>query len=123
MSSTESTQTSLKGVMEVHMGLGEAIIRSNSLQVKMQAGIANIEEKAEYKMIMDALNNIQIDIRFDCDGDGIPDTVEIFKKSANTSCCRLVEVESSRKKSTNSRVKNTSSSRKKSGSSRKRRKQ
>jgi hypothetical protein len=122
MSSAESTQTSLKGVMEVRMGLGEAIIRSNALQVKMQAGIANIEEKAEYKMIMDALNNIQIDISFDCDGDGIPDSVEIFKQSANTSCCRLVEVESSRKKSTNSRVKNTSS-RKKSGSSRKRRKQ
>ena len=118
MSSTEPTQ--LKGVMEIRMGLGEAIIRSNSLQIKIQAGIANPQEKEEYKMIMDALNNIQVDLSFDCDGDGIPDTVEIFKQSANTSCCRLVETETSRKKSTNSRVK-TTSSRKKS-SSRKRRK-
>jgi hypothetical protein len=63
-------------------------------------------------MIMDALNNFQIDIGFDCDGDGIPDTVDIFKASANTSCCRLIDTESSRTKSTSSRNKTTSSRRK-----------
>ena len=57
------------------MGLGEAMLRLNHLQVKISSFQSN--EKDEYHMIMEALNNIQIDIGFDCNDDGIPDTVNI----------------------------------------------
>lgn len=97
----------------VKMGLGEAMLRLNKLQVKISSGISKKEEKDEYQMIMEALNNIQIDIGFDCNNDGVPDTVDIFQASANTSCCRLVDTESSRKKKTSSRKKKRTSSRKK----------
>ena len=107
-------ETILKGVMTVEMGLGEAMLRANSLQIKIQAGIANKQDREEYSMILEALNNIKVSIGFDCDGDGIPDNVEIFQKSANTSCCRLVETTATRTK--------TTSSRKKVSTSRKRRK-
>ena len=97
----------------VKMGLGEAMLRLNHLQVKISSGISKQEEKDEYHMIMEALNNIQIDIGFDCNDDGIPDTVDIFQASANTSCCRLVDRESSRQKTTSSRKKKKTSSRRK----------
>lgn len=79
--------------VEVKMGLGEAMLRLNSLQCRIQAGVANFTEREEYKMILEALNNIQVNVGFDCNNDGVPDTVEIFEQSANTSCCRLVEFE------------------------------
>ena len=82
----------------VKMGLGEAMLRLNKLQVLISSGVSSKEHKEEYSMIMQALNNIQIDIGFDCNNDGVPDTVDIFQASANTSCCRLVDTESSRKK-------------------------
>jgi hypothetical protein len=109
--SSELTQK-IAGNTVVKMGLGEAMLRLNQLQTFITAGIAKQEQKDEYHMIMDALNNIQIDVGFDCDGDGIPDTVDIFEASANTSCCRLVDTESSRRKETSSRRKHTSSRRK-----------
>ena len=96
----------------VKMGLGEAMLRLNSLQLLISSGVSNSDQKIEYKMIMEALNNIQVDIGFDCDNDGIPDTVDIFEASAKTSCCRLVDTDSSRTKQTSSRKKSTSSRRK-----------
>jgi hypothetical protein len=105
-------QRDLIGNKVVKMGLGEAMLRLNKLQVLISSGISKKQDKEEYNMIMEALNNIQIDIGFDCNDDGIPDTVDIFKASANTSCCRLVDTESSRRKETSSRRKNTSSRRK-----------
>ena len=77
--------------VEVKMGLGEAMLRLNSLQSKIQSGISNMTEREEYKMILEALNNVQVNVGFDCNNDGVPDTVEIFEQSANTSCCRLIE--------------------------------
>ena len=34
--------------------------------------------RSEYQLLTDALNNIKIDLGFDCDEDGIPDTIGIF---------------------------------------------
>jgi hypothetical protein len=43
---------------------------------------------------LEALNQqYQLNLGFDCDMDGVPDTVEIFMQSAQTSCCRILPVE------------------------------
>ena len=82
------------------MGLGEAIQRHNTLHKMITSGIASQEARDEYKLITDALNNIQLDLGFDCNEDGIPDTIEVFAKTAKTSCCRLIPTSSGRRKKT-----------------------
>ena len=54
-------------------------------------------EKEEYKLIQNALDNTKLDLGFDCNDDGVPDSIEIFAKSAQTSCCRIMSTDSSRK--------------------------
>ena len=76
-------------IKEIKMPLGDAIVRHNTLHKKITTGIASGEDRKEYDMISQALNNIELSLGFDCDGDGIPDTVDIFTQSAATSCCRL----------------------------------
>jgi len=76
------------------MGLGEAIERLNLLHSKKTRGIASPVEKDEHILIMDALNQTKLDLGFDCDGDGIPDTIEIFARTAKTSCCRIAPTSS-----------------------------
>jgi hypothetical protein len=39
----------------------------------------------------------QLDLGFDCNLDGVPDTIEIFMQSAQTSCCRILPMEDSPK--------------------------
>ena len=82
----------------LQMGLGEAIERFNLLHSKKTRGIASQVERDEHVLIMDALNQTKLDLGFDCDEDGIPDTVEIFARTAKTSCCRITPTESPRKK-------------------------
>ena len=101
-----------RGQKIVRMGLGDAIAKANNLQIIISAGIATDPIRKQYRLIMDSLNEIQIDVGFDCDGDGIPDTLDIFQRTAETDCCRLVEVDTSR------RAVNTSSRRKKPSTSR-----
>jgi len=70
-------------------------------------GFAAVEEEdlAQRQLILDALNLTQLDLGFDCDGDDIPDTVDIFEKAAQTSCCRIVaEAPKSKKAKGKSRV-------------------
>lgn len=81
----------------LQMGLGEAIQRLNLLHSKKGRGIASIDEKTEHGLILDALNQTKLDLGFDCNGDGIPDTIEIFSQSAKTSCCRIIDVTSERR--------------------------
>ena len=83
---------------KLQVGLGEAIRRVNLLHSKVRSGISNKDEEAEHDLLMEALNEIKIDLGFDCDGDGIPDTIEVFAKTAKTSCCRLVPSDSIPKK-------------------------
>lgn len=78
---------------QMQVGLGEAIKRVNMLHSRSARNIASIEERAELDLLMDALNNIKIDLGFDCDGDGIPDSIEIFTATASTSCCRLIDLD------------------------------
>lgn len=75
---------------QMQVGLGEAIKRVNLLHSKQSRGILKGAEKEEHDLLMTALDNIKIDLGFDCDGDGIPDSIEIFTKTAKTSCCRLI---------------------------------
>ncbi len=76
---------------EVKIGLGEAVSRLLKLELTRINGLHKMPELAikERDMLFEALNEIKIDLGFDCDGDGVPDTVEIFEQSANTSCCRI----------------------------------
>jgi hypothetical protein len=80
----------------MQMGLGEAIKRLNLLHSKKGRGIATVNEKSEHDLILDALNQTQLDLGFDCNGDNIPDSIEIFAKSAQTSCCRIIDTGSER---------------------------
>ena len=77
----------------MQVGLGEAIRRVNMLHAKVSRRLASKEEREEHDLLMSALDNIKIDLGFDCDGDGIPDSIEIFTKTAKTSCCRLIGIE------------------------------
>ena len=79
---------------EVKIGLGEAVSRLLKLELTRINGLHKMPHLAikEREMLFQALNEIKIDLGFDCDGDGIPDTVEIFEQSANTSCCRIANL-------------------------------
>lgn len=80
------------------MGLGSAIRRLMDVEKKYQAGVRNAEITAERNLLLEALDRLELDIGWDCDEDGVPDTVEIFKQSAATSCCRILPGSGSRKK-------------------------
>ena len=83
---------------KMQVGLGEAVKRINLLHVKIRSRIATKEEKDEHELLMDALNEVKIDLGFDCDEDGVPDTIEVFSQTAKTSCCRLVPSDTPPKK-------------------------
>lgn len=78
---------------QMQVGLGEAIKRVNHLHSKSSRGILKGDEIQELELLMGALDNIKIDLGFDCDGDGIPDSIEIFAATASTSCCRLIDLD------------------------------
>jgi len=82
----------------MEMGLGEAVKRLLQVEILRQHGLVTISEsmKEERDLIFAALNTHKLHLGFDCDGDDQPDTVEIFAKSAATSCCRLVPIDTSR---------------------------
>ena len=93
---------------QLQVGLGEAIKRVNALHNRIANRVASAIEQDEHELLMNALDNIKIDLGFDCDGDGIPDSIEIFTQTAKTSCCRLVDLEApkpKRRRKTKSRKK------------------
>lgn len=75
---------------QLKMGLGEAVRRLFDLEVRYRQGKRSEEITTERLLLLEALNRIEIDLGFDCDDDGVPDTVEIFQKTASTSCCRIL---------------------------------
>ena len=89
---------------QMQVGLGEAIKRVNILHSRITRRLSGSEEKEEYARLMNALNNIKIVLGFDCDGDGIPDSIEIFTKTAKTSCCRLIDLDAMPKPKRKTRV-------------------
>ena len=76
----------------VKMGVGEAIKRLLTVEFRYRQGTAALPEAMiqERDMIISALNQFELNLGFDCNSDGVPDTVEIFEQSAMTSCCRLL---------------------------------
>ena len=108
-------------VKQIRMGLGEAILRLIHVegQYMTQTGITE-DLVAERKMIVAALNQYQLDLGFDCDGDGLADVspegkvpeVPNQRPAASTpvfatatSCCRILplNVEPERKRPRSSR--------------------
>ena len=83
-------------VQTVKLGLGEAIQRLISIEFQYRLGMDEDKLLDERALLFDTLNKIPLSIDFDCNGDGIPDTIEIFKQAAETSCCRLLPSDSSR---------------------------
>jgi hypothetical protein len=77
---------------QMRVGLGEALQRLLRVEARLMNGFAAVEEEdlAQRQLILDALNLTQLDLGFDCDDDDVPDTVDIFEKAAQTSCCRIV---------------------------------
>ena len=81
----------------MQMGLGEAIQRMMLLSDKLKRTIATEVEREEHKLIVTALNETKLDLGFDCDMDGVPDSIEIFAQSAETACCRILPTDTSRR--------------------------
>lgn len=81
----------------MQMGLGEAMKRLIMLHTKVTGRFATPDERDERDLILTALNEIKLDLGFDCNMDGVPDTVAIFAQSAETACCRLVPADTSRR--------------------------
>lgn len=79
-------------MQEIKMGVGDAVKRLIAVEFRVRQGLAAIPETElrERDMIINALNQYQLSLGFDCTGDGVPDDVSIFEHSAATSCCRLL---------------------------------
>lgn len=77
------------------MGIGDAILRLMHVERMYADGVDPGDVlQAERQMIVEALNQqYQLDLGFDCNMDGVPDTVEIFMQSAQTSCCRILPMD------------------------------
>jgi hypothetical protein len=84
----------------IHMGLGEAVQRLIHVEGLYARGLGvNDNLIEERRMIVDALNQqYQLDLGFDCNMDGVPDSVAIFATSAETSCCRILPIDERPKK-------------------------
>lgn len=96
----------------MQMGLGEAVQRLFRLESKLKNGFSSVldQDRDERRMILDALNTHKLDLGFDCDADGVPDTIEIFARSAETSCCKIVSSDTSRSASVKSSRRTTKAS-------------
>ena len=74
------------------MGLGEAMRRLLDVEIRYRHGGATAELARERDLLLQALNRVEIQLGFDCNRDGVPDTVEIFQQAAETSCCRITDL-------------------------------
>lgn len=74
------------------MGLGEAMRRLLDIEIRYRHGGATEDLARERNLLLQALNRVEIQLGFDCDRDGVADTVEIFQQAAETSCCRITDL-------------------------------
>lgn len=78
----------------VKLGVGEAVQRLIRVELAAALGIRLMPEAiAEATLLRQTLDQYDLEVAFDCNEDGVPDTVEIYEKTANTSCCRLVSAD------------------------------
>lgn len=87
---------------QVRMGIGEAVLRLVHVEMNFANGVSDVPQhlRDERDLIVQALDHYQLDLGFDCDEDGVVDVatdVNIFKQSAETSCCRILPKDTSRK--------------------------
>ena len=86
-----------KGTKEqyVKVGVGEAVSRLIHLNHMLGAGVADVPARYidERNMLVDALNHIKLDLAFDVDGDGVPDTIDIFRHAAHTGEARIIHLD------------------------------
>jgi hypothetical protein len=108
------------------LGLGEAINRLIRVEMMHASGYGGLPEDLleERRLIVEALDQqYQLNLGFDCNADGIPDTIEIFMQSAQTSCCRILPMGPAQpeppKKRTSSRAESTKMKKPRTRSSRK----
>ena len=103
MSKVKGSTASARDTVErrIVMGLGDAVLRLIHVEAMYSQGVdPGAFLVSERDLIVEALNQqFRLDLGMDCDQDGIPDqiddvveinTVEIFKESAATSCCRIL---------------------------------
>ena len=75
---------------EVKIGLGEAISRLMHIEAIRASRLGNTKELiAEREMLFAALNNIKLDLLFNCNVEISNEGIDLFEESANNSCCRL----------------------------------
>lgn len=91
----------------VKLGIGEAISRLMKIEFLKANRLYDVSDSLlkERELIYNALNEMTLDLNFDCDGDGVPDTVEIFEKSAKDDCCKIISNKGKPKRSKRSRGK------------------
>ena len=96
---------------ELQVGKGEGLLRLIQIEFRRAKGMVPSEEaKSERDLLVEAFNQEQLSLGFDCDNDGVPDDIRIFSETAKTSCCRLLPVDTSRsRRTTSSRKKKTTS--------------
>ena len=76
----------------VKLGLGEAVQRLIRVEVSAALGIRlPAEAMVEAELLRKTLDQYDLEVAWDCNDDGVPDTVEIYEQAASTSCCRLVD--------------------------------
>lgn len=75
---------------EITMGLGEALSRMMQVEMNRRSKIAPAGESIrEFQMIIEALNAHQLTFNVDCNDDVNMAGIDVFKRSAQTSCCRI----------------------------------
>ena len=75
---------------EVTIGLGEALSRMKKVEMNRRSRIAPAQESLlEFDMIVQALNAHRLTFEVDCEKDPGVTGVDVFKRSAQTSCCRI----------------------------------
>lgn len=82
------------------MGLGTAILRLVHVELKYSQGVHAVptQLKDEREMLVSALNQYELSFGMDCNTDTVTDTVDLFKQSAETSCCRISSPDTSRRR-------------------------
>lgn len=75
---------------QLTMGLGEALSRMMRVEMNRRARLSQPEESLkEFQMIVEALNVHQLTFTLQCDSDPGASGIDVFQKSAKTSCCRI----------------------------------
>jgi hypothetical protein len=83
---------------KVTIGLGTAVRRMMVLDRQYRDGLATPAAKVERDLLVEALDQYPVHVVMDCKRDDVEEAdIEIFAKSAESSCCRPRSYEPSRR--------------------------